>query len=556
MQFSIFAQTCAALEAQNGRLEMKHAISVILPSLSGEDLPIFIRFLMGKIFPDWSPQKLGIGPNLLYEAVAYVAGTKKTALVDLINRTGDAGLAIEQFLATKEQTAFFTEDPSLAEVYAACTRIAASAGGRSQRERLLVLRQLFGNVSPFEARYLARLILGELRIGIGEGTVRDAIAEAYTVEPAQVEHAMQALNDLGEVALRAREGEEGLIHLSIAPFRPVKMMLAQAGTTIPEMLAAHGEVAVEFKYDGTRFQFHKEGKTCRIYSRKLEEVTDAVPEVGEALLGATDHDVILDGEVIAIGADGRPLPFQTVLRRFRRKHGIAAAREAITLVPRVFDILYRDGETLIDLPFQSRRAILSATIGPEYLAPQQVLSSAEAVDLLYLEAMAEGHEGVMLKDLLSLYSPGVRGKHWVKIKPEVETLDLVVIGAEWGEGRRARTFGSFLLACLDQGVFRAVSKVATGISDEQLQELYTLFKDQVIAESGNTVTFEPTVIFEVGYAEIQKSPSYESGYALRFPRFVQVRDDKAVEEIETLESLTTRYLAQKTQANGQPEFTL
>ena len=551
MQFSFFAETCASLEEQSGRLEMKHAISAILPSLSVEDLPIFIRFLMGKIFPDWSPQKLGIGPNLLYEAVAYVAGTKKAALIDLINRTGDAGLAIEQFLSTKEQTAFFTEDLSLTEVYAACTRIASSAGGRSQRERLLVLRQLFGNVSPVEARYLARLILGELRIGIGEGTVRDAIAEACAVEPAQVEHAMQALNDLGEVALRARVGEEGLIHLSIAPFRPVKMMLSQAGT-IPDMLTAHGEVAVEFKYDGTRFQFHKEGKTCQIYSRKLEEVTDAVPEVGEALLGATDHDVILDGEVIAIGADGRPLPFQTVLRRFRRKHGIAAAREAITLIPRVFDILYCDGETLIDLPFQERRAILSKTLSPTYLAPQQVLCSAEAIDHLYHKALAEGHEGVMLKDLMSLYSPGVRGKHWVKIKPEVETLDLVVIGAEWGEGRRARTFGSFLLACLDQGLFRAVSKVATGISDEQLQELYALFKDLVIAGSGNTVTLEPTVVFEVGYAEIQKSPSYESGYALRFPRFVRVRDDKAVEEIETLENLTTRYQAQKTWMNGQP----
>jgi DNA ligase 1 len=551
MQFSLFAETCAALEGQSGRLEMKHAISGLLPSLSEEDLPIFIRFLMGKIFPDWSPQKLGIGPNLLYEAVAYVAGTKKGALVELINRIGDAGLAIEQFLAIKEQTAFFTEDPSLAEIYAACTRIAAAAGGRSQRERLLVLRQLFGNVTPFEARYLARLILGELRIGIGEGTVRDAIAEASAVEPAQVEHAMQALNDLGEVALRARTGEEGLIHLSIAPFRPVKMMLAQGGT-VPDMLTAHGDVAVESKYDGTRFQFHKLGNVCHIYSRKLEEVTGAIPEVGEALLAATSHDVILDGEVIAVGGDGRPLPFQTVLRRFRRKHGIAAAREAVTLVPRVFDILYRDGETLIDRPLQERRVILTETLGPEYLAPQQVLDSAEAIDLLYQQALAEGHEGVMLKNLTSLYSPGVRGRHWVKIKPAVETLDLVVIGAEWGEGRRAKTFGSFLLACLDQGRFRPVGKVATGISDEQLQELYSQFKDLVIAESGNTVTFEPTVVFEVGYAEIQRSPSYESGYALRFPRFVRVRDDKAVEEVETLESLTTRYQAQKTQTNGQP----
>lgn len=520
-------------------------VSRAIPYLSDEELPVFVRFLMGKIFPDWSPLKVGIGPNLLFEAVAYVAGKKKDEVINEINRTGDAGVAIEHILSSKEQTSFFTSPLDLLEVYRDFIYLARIEGSRTQREKLKVIRKLFGDAQPLEGRYIARLLLGELRIGMGEGNVRDAIAKAYEVDAGLVEHAHQLTNDLGEVALLAKEGPEALRTVFIEPFRPVKMMLAQQGT-IEEMIRDHGEIAAEFKYDGSRFQFHKRGGECRIYSRKLEEVTAALPDIVRQLSEATDHDVILDGEALAV-RDGRPLPFQYVLRRFRRKHDVDAHMEQIEMIPMVFDLLYLDGETLLDEPLSTRRRLLEAALRA-HVAPQERSGDPESVESFYRAALDAGHEGIMVKALDSRYTPGVRGRQWVKIKPAVDTMDLAVVGAEWGEGRRAHVFGSFLLACEEQGELLPVGKVATGLSDEMLAEIYALLKDTVIAHSGKEVTFEPGTVFEVGYAEIQKSPNYRSGFALRFPRFVRLRDDKSVDEIETLEQVKERFWKRATPA--------
>ena len=325
------------------------------------------------------------------------------------------------------------------------------------------------------------------------------------------------------------------------------MMLAQQGA-IADMITAHGQVAAEFKYDGSRFQFHKKGNWARMYSRRLEAVTGALPDVIEQLLGATDHDVILDGEVIAI-KDGKPMPFQSVLRRFRRRHDVAEATAAIELVPNVFDILWLDGETVIDLPLTERRKKLESAI-KMFIAPQVVSSDPVVIEKTYTDAIAAGHEGIMIKVPASPYSPGQRGKNWIKIKPEVDTLDLAVIGAEWGEGKRAHAFGSFLVACQNEGKLIPLSRVATGFSDEQLAEVYEILKDTVIAKSGKEVTFEPLLVFEVGYAELQASTNYEGGFALRFPRFIQIRDDKDISDIETLESIRNRYSRQANTAQA------
>ena len=541
MLFREFSEICERLEAIPGRLEMIDILSLELPRLDDRELPIFVRFIMGRIFPDWSPLKLGIGPNLLYEAIAYVAGRKKEVIVAAVSAEGDAGKAVEKLLLGKEQTSFFAEDLTIGDVYQECEAIATSEGKKSQREKLLAVRKLFANAKPLEGRYLARLILGELRIGIGEGNVRDAIAKAFSLDPAEVDHAFQAMNDLGEVARLARQGEKALSAVHIEVFRPIKMMLAQQGS-IEDMVREHGKVAAEYKYDGTRIQFHKKGDEVRIYSRKLEDVTGALPDVITKLTAATSHDVILDGEAVAT-KDGRPMPFQFVLRRFRRKYDIEAQAEKIKLVPYIFDILVLDGETLIDLPFHERRRRLEEAL-TSHVAPQKVSDDTRAVEEFYNSALDAGHEGIMVKDLDSLYQPGVRGKHWIKVKPEVDTLDLAVIGGEWGEGRRAHLFGSFLLACQDRGQLLAVGKVATGISDEMLATIYETMKDLVISQSGKEVTFEPQLVFEVGYSEIQASPNYASGFALRFPRFNRIRDDKGVDEIETLESIRSRFQRQ------------
>jgi DNA ligase-1 len=547
MLFKDFSLACEQLEGTSGRLDMIDIISRILPTLSPEELPVFVRFVMGRIFPDWSSKKLGIGPNLLYEAIGYVAGMKKEQVVEKINTTGDAGRAVEELLSIKSQTTFFHEELDLVRVYTALIAIADMEGKKSQREKLLAVRRLLGNAYPLEGKYLARLMLEELRIGVGEGSVRDAIARAFSVDSALVEHAMQALNDAGEVARLAKEGPGALRDVRITLFHPVRMMLAQQGT-IGDMIREHGQIAAEFKYDGSRFQFHKKGNWARLYSRRLEDVTAALPDVIEKLTASTEHDVILDGEVIAV-KDNKPMPFQSVLRRFRRRHDIAEAQDAIEMVPLVFDILYLDGETLIDLPLEKRRErLLNVVHG--YIAPQVVSSDPPEIERTYKESLDAGHEGIMLKVPGSPYSPGQRGKNWIKIKPEVDTLDLAVIGAEWGEGKRAHIFGSFLMACQDQGKLIALSRVATGFSDEQLLEIYDLLKDRVIKKSGKEVSFEPELVFEVGYAELQVSPTYEGGFALRFPRFIRIRDDKDITDVETLESIRERYRRQSKSAQA------
>jgi DNA ligase-1 len=547
MLFLEFSRCCEEIEGLSGRLDMIDVISRALPGLSPEELPVFVRFIMGRIFPDWSARKLGIGPNLLYEAVGYVAGLKKDAVIEKINKTGDVGTAVEELLSKKSQVSLSNQDLEIVDVYNKLISIADRSGATSQKEKIRMVKLLIGDARPLEGRYLARIMLEELRIGVGEGSVREAIAKAFSVDPALVEHAMQAINDLGEVARLARIGPDALRDVRITLFHPVRMMLAQQGS-IAGMVQEHGEVAAEFKYDGSRFQFHKQGSTGKMYSRRLEEVSAALPDVIGLLLGSTTHDVILDGEVIAI-KDGRPMPFQSVLRRFRRRHDIAEAQEEIRMVPNVFDILYLDGKTMIDLPFLERRKILVEVVS-QYVAPQVISADPQVIERTYHDALAAGHEGIMIKVPDSAYTPGQRGKNWIKIKPEVDTLDLAVIGAEWGEGKRAHVFGSFLVACQDQGKIVPLSRVATGFSDEQLAEVYDLLKDKVISNAGKEVRFEPGLVFEVGYAELQVSPTYGAGFALRFPRFIRIRDDKDTTEIETLDSIKDRYQRQSKSAQA------
>jgi DNA ligase-1 len=542
MQFVEFANICKKIEETPGRLETADILAVEFPDLTEEELPVFVRFMRGKLFPDWSSEKLGFGPSLLYDALAYVIGKKRSDVVSAINSSGDVGKVVEKLLEKREQTMFFSEELTLLDVYDRFLLMARSSGRRSQQERLRSAQYLMSNATPLEGRYLARLMLEEMRIGVGEGVVKDALAKAFRIAPEIIEHAHQALNDLGQVALLAKTDPTGLSDVHITIFRPVKMMLAQQGS-ISHMVETHGKLAAENKYDGSRFQFHKADGKCAIYSRRLEDMTASLPDVVEMLNKATTHDVIIDGEVIAI-MNGKPMPFQTVLRRIRRKHDVGNATDAVTLLPRVFDILAADGETLIDMPFTRRREILESML-TDYIAPQIVSDSVEELETFYHESLDRGNEGMMLKVLDSPYLPGNRGKYWIKIKPEVDTIDLVVTGAEWGEGKRAKMFGSFLLACQDEnGDLFEISRVATGIDDPMLATLYELFKEKIIAEKGKTVSFEPDIVFEVGYAELQKSTNYAAGYALRFPRFVRLRDDKDVSEIETMESLTRRYSMQ------------
>ena len=542
MDFLTFATLCQALESESSRLKKRDILAEKLRTMSESDIAPCLYLIRGTPFPEWSQETIGIGPNLLYEAVAYVSGIKRDEVIARLNTVGDIGSAAFELLEHKSQTSFFSSPLTLQDVYMDLVNLSRRTGDKSQREKLRVIQGLLSVASPLEGRYLVGILLGDVRIGTGEGTVREALAKAFDVLSADIDFAFQVRNDIGEVALLCLKGEEALRQAALTLYHPVRMMLAQQGS-IADVLAASGEVAAEYKYDGARFQFHLGSQGCKIYSRRLEDVTDSLPDIVQALTASCTDEVILDGEAIAIDEAGRPLPFQTVLRRFRRKHGVLEASNQVTLVPRVFDILYHNGELLITRSCRERRRILTEVL-KGHVTPRIESENEHEIEKYYHAALDNGHEGIMLKLLDSAYTPGLRGKEWIKIKPQPDSLDLIIIGAEWGEGRRGKLFGSFLVACREDGSSEKlipISKVATGFTDQDLEDVYAELKDQIIGEDRKNVTFKPQLVLEVGYSEIQMSPTYEGGFALRFPRLLQIRRDKGLFDINSLADIAGRY---------------
>jgi DNA ligase-1 len=543
MEFAEFASRAAAIEAESADTATTERVTELL-SAAGDDLPILARLVQGRVFPAHDGTTLDIGPKLCYEALAR-AGGQNVSAEDVEDRVADVGeigaVAAALELGGQQGLAAFGVGAqsalTVAEVADELAAVASASGDGSRDTKVETLFGLFNRAGDDEARYLARIVLSEMRIGVGEGTVRDAIGAAFDVPVDAVERALQVTNDYGHVAEVAREeGEDGLATLELTVGRPVQAMLAQAGT-VTEALEDWGTAAVEWKYDGARVQVHYDGGSVQLFSRNMEEVTDPLPEIVTAVEDALDAPAILDGEVVAVDGDGDPLPFQEVLRRFRRKHDVAAASEDVAVRLHAFDCLHADGRDLLDAPLTERRDALDGLVGETdgIRSTFWLAAETERIEEIADDALAAGHEGIMLKDPESTYSPGKRGKHWRKRKPDVETLDLVVTGAEWGEGRRATFLGTFEVSARTDDGHAPVGNVATGITDEQLADLTDLLEPHVTTEDGQRVEIDPAVVFEVGYEEIQSSSTYESGYALRFPRFVEVRSDKAVGDGDTLE---------------------
>ena len=543
MQFAEFAERAEKIESLSGDHETVDEVASLLSD--ADEVRVVVRFVQGRVFPAWDDRKIDVGPSLLYDALSLAGEASVEEIEKFVAETGDIGDVAREMEFSGQQT-FGTSERSLSDVYATFESLASKEGEGSQETKVRELGNLFMDAPQSSAKYLARLVLGEMRLGVGEGTVRDAVVEAFGVDSELVERGLMLTNDTGKVAEVARDkDDEGLKSLKMVVGRPVKPMLAQT-TTVENVFADldANEAVVQTKYDGARVQIHFDDET-RLFSRSLEDLTDALPDIVERVEEDVedDRDIILDAEIVAVGDDG-PLPFQEVLRRIRRKYRVEEMRDEVELELYVFDILY-DGEdgAVIDEALEERTDRLSDAVEEEVLARTSVVGDHETVRREENTALESGHEGVVVKKPGSTYSPGRRGKNWLKIKPEPETLDLVVTGGEWGEGRRASFVGSYLLSVRSEDDYETVGKVATGITDEKLEELTERFVDGglVISEDSKEIEFKPAVVFEVGYEEIQSSPVYSSGYALRFPRFLGVRDDKSVEDSDTVERLERLY---------------
>jgi len=427
----------------------------------------------------------------------------------------------------------------LTELDAALERIARTTGKGSAEARQRLLRGLLTRLGDDERQFLFGLVMGELRQGALDALVIEAVARAAGLPADDVRRAVMLTGDLPHVARAAlTEGAAGLARFAVQLFRPVLPMLAGSADGAPEALAELGEAALEWKLDGARVQIHKARDEIRVYSRRLNEVTPAVPEIADAVRGLPARELILEGEAIALRPDGIPHPFQTTMTRFGRRLDVERVRATVPLTLFLFDLLYLDGVSLLDEPLTRRAAALAGAVPASLLVPRIVTASAEEAERFLADALVRGHEGIMAKALGSPYEAGRRGRRWLKVKP-VRTLDLVVLAAEWGHGRRHGWLSNLHLGARDDihGGFVMLGKTFKGMTDELLAWQTTRLPELEVSRDGHTVYVRPELVVEVAFNDLQASPQYPGGLALRFARVKGYRPDKTAAEADTLSTL-------------------
>lgn len=533
------AEVSDRLEGTKSRLELMRLAGDFLRELPAADRPVAARLLVGQPFPDGDPRTLDVSGGTLWRAVCRVAAPAGAAEA-LWSRVADFGQAVERLLAEAGRTAAM---PGLdvQEVARTFDALAAQHGRGARREREILVSRLFERASPSEGKFLAKCILGDMRHGVNQGTLLEAIARAAGVAPEAIRRGAMLLGDVGEVARLAFEkGADAFAAVAPRLFQPLKPMLAQMAHTLEEAWnAAPGRLALEFKLDGARVQVHLDRDEVRLFSRRLHDVTDSLPDIAAEVRGTLKtRRAILEGEVVAVDASGRIRPFQDLLQRYRRMHRVERAQQEVPLRLFLFDLLLERDELFMDRSYAERWRRLESVHGGIPLVPRcvpQVLAEAEA---FWQEALAAGHEGLMLKRLEGRYTPGVRGSGWLKLK-RADSLDLVIVAADYGYGRRHGWLSNYHLAARDEetGEFRPVGKTFKGLTDVEFRSMTSRLLALRRREEGGTVWVEPRVVVEVLYSDIQKSPLYSDGMALRFARIGQIRDDKGPEEADTIQHM-------------------
>ena len=539
--FRTLTELLEKVEATKKRTQTVTLVADFLTTLEPEELEPAVNMILGRPFPKWSQKTLDVSWQTLNTVLRQITQVDWQVFSDTFSSTGDIGNAAKALFEkakVKRQTTLVQKQLTITEVRNSLEAIAATSGSGSKQKKTRQIEALFSQADPTEAKYLVKIFVGEMRTGFHEGLMEQAIAKAFNVPLKTVQQANMSLGDIGEVAAQARTGKS-LTNLGFKVFRPVKLMLAQVADNVDEALKEHGgKTAFEYKYDGARVQIHKQNGEVRVFSRRLTEATQSLPEiVATVKANVAAHEAIMEGEVIAVDSQGSPIPFQHLMRRFKRVHSIADTAERIPLNLFLFDILHLNGENLISLPYAKRRQILAEHAGEIPLTNQIVTDKPDVACGFLKKAIDAGQEGLMAKKLDSPYTPGNRGKRWFKIKTILEPLDLVITAAEYGYGRRHGWLSDYYLAARDAetGEFLELGKTFKGLTDAEIIAMTKRLKALAINEGRWRVVVQPKIVVEVAYNEIQHSPTYKSRMALRFARITRIRDDKAPEDADTIQ---------------------
>jgi DNA ligase 1 len=530
-----FARAGAAVGSTAATLEKTRALAEYFRTLSDDDLRRAAVYMSGRAFPPSQRRTLGLGWATVSRVISSLSSRDEEELGLIFRRHSDLGDWAGEALDGSTQPATVT----LADVEATLEDIRSARGNAKAKPLESMLRRM----NAASARFFVKIISGEMRIGLSEGLVEAAIAEAFRVPITQVKRVHLITGDIGETAVRCKKGEFEASHITL--FQPVRFMLASPVETPDEAFDRMGASTVwtEEKYDGVRCQLHRQESRVELFSRDLKETTGAFPELVEAA-PAIGHDVLFDGEVLA-HRGGRVLRFFELQRRLGRKQVDAELRRDVPVVLVIFDLLWLDGRTLLDEPLSDRRKLLEG-LGLEHpflLARLEEATDPQHLDRIFAETRERGNEGLMVKDPLSPYTPGRRGLAWLKLKRPLATLDVVVTAVEWGHGKRRGVLSDYTFAVKDASTGRLVNvgKAYSGLTDAEIAEFTSRFLEMTVQDQGYRRMVRPEVVLEVAFDSIQHSGRHLSGYALRFPRIVRIRDDKPVDEIDTLERVAELY---------------
>jgi DNA ligase-1 len=539
--FTEFAELGEKLEATRARKAMAALVAEYLRAVSATEVASASRMIIGRVFPERRGRPLNLSGAAVVRVVNQVVKTTPEQRQKIAGDAVDFGQSVQMMLERGTRLQAGALPLTLQETWQAFQEIAAASGPGSRRRKDDILHMLLQRATTLEAKYIVKVAVGEMRHGVSEGLLVDGISLASGVPRKLVQRANMLMGDVGAVAeVALLEGSEGLNRVQAEPGRPIKPMLAQTAASVEEAFALLGpELALEYKLDGARVQIHKKGQRVWLFSRNLSDLTASLPEVqGEVAREVTANTAILEGEVIAVAEDGRPLPFQNLMRRLGRVHDIEALREQIPAKLYLFDLLYAGSEMWIDRPYQERMAELQRVRGNLSLVERSLPASVAEGEAFLHSARLAGQEGIMAKGLDSPYRPGVRGRHWLKIKPVI-TLDLVIVAADWGYGRRHGWLSNYHLAARDEesGELLEVGKTFKGLTDEEFQQMTERLLALKVGEARGTVFVRPEVVVEVAFNNIQESPKYKSGMALRFARIVRRRADKTPAEADTIQTM-------------------
>jgi len=572
MEYCALVDIYDRLAATDSTNEKRDILATVFAD-AGELLPRLVTLVRGRLSPAYDRTELGVSSSLTLDAVLRATGAPEPKLRHHWKETGDLGDAAAWAVANGGQQTLFSSPLTVERVHDDLRELATYEGAGSQDRKIDALAGLLADADANEARYVVRTALGHMRVGIGEGTIRDAIAHAFLdgseAAVAAVEWAFQVTTDFRVVAETARDaGRAGLNALDVELFRPVQVMLAEKAESLTAGVADaadDGRALCEYKYDGIRVQIHVDRDEVQLFTRRLEEVTEQFPDVVRAVREGISADrAVLDGELVgytpdSITTDSRdPVAFQELSRRVKRESDIEAMARQVPATVHLFDCLV-DGETLLDRPLSERVDRLDAVfdaVDPEPDAGSAGVERGRSAwvgtddsgpaEELYRDALDAGHEGLMIKNPEAAYQPGRRVGRLLKLKPTMESLDLVVTRATYSEGRRSEWLGRLYLGCYDPSSdsFREIGRLSTGYTDEELAALTERLEELVTARDGRDVDLRPEVVLEVEYEEIQESPAYGSGYALRFPRFVTVREELDPTDADRLERIGELYDSQ------------